>query len=151
MADYYRYKAEYAYGEARENSTQSASNLYEAANTLAENALLPINPLRLHLAINRSAFYFEVQNFPYHAYRVCQKAVDDARYCATRPQTKVQCQEYNTLMSMLSDNIRIYQVEIVRRLHQARRYVFDYLQEEEIIDRLRRRGLVVNINYINAQ
>ena len=145
MADYYRYNAEYAYGEQYEDSAQKARTLYETATTIAKETLLPTDPLRLHVAINESAFYFEILSFPYHAYRVSRQAVDDARSCAIQPQTKEQRQEYNTLTTILSRNIRTYQVEIVQRLQQVRRYPLDYFQEEAVIDQLRQCRLFVSI------
>ena len=58
-ADYFRYLAEFADGEAKEGHADNANKAYRKA-TEAATDLAPTHPIRLGLALNFSVFLYEV-------------------------------------------------------------------------------------------
>merc|ERR1712238_353490 len=59
-ADYYRYIAEFANGDAKTKAANSAELAYEEAQKVAEKDLPVTHPIRLGLALNFSVFQYEV-------------------------------------------------------------------------------------------
>ena len=73
-ADYYRYLAEFTTGE---EFAEKSLEAYTTATEFAQN-LATTDPIRLGLALNLSAFYFEILKSPQRACQVAKKAFDDA-------------------------------------------------------------------------
>ena len=146
MADYNRYKAEYTVGDEFETSVANACNFYKLASNQANNILSPTDPLRLHIAISKSTFYYEVLKFPYSAYQISYEATRCAKECPVLPQSEQKQKTYSLLMAKLSENMIIYQVKIIQRMEEIQKFRFDYFEEELVLQRLRRRGLIANIN-----
>ena len=58
--DYYRYIAEYAANEEKNEAAKNADKAYENAHEIAEKELPSTHPLRLGLALNYSVYYYEI-------------------------------------------------------------------------------------------
>ena len=58
--DYYRYIAEYAGADEKNEAAKNADKAYETAHELAEKDLPSTHPLRLGLALNYSVYYYEI-------------------------------------------------------------------------------------------
>ncbi|KAL7670511.1 hypothetical protein ACOME3_005446 [Neoechinorhynchus agilis] len=69
--DYLRYVAEFAQGEERSKVVEDSLKAFDIAK---EN----MQPIRLGLALNFSAFYYEIQNAPDRACQLARKAFHDA-------------------------------------------------------------------------
>merc|ERR1711862_710589 len=62
--DYYRYLAEFASGDQRENASNESLLAYQKAKEHAESDLAPTHPIRLGLILNFSVYYYEIKNEP---------------------------------------------------------------------------------------
>jgi len=58
--DYYRYIAEYATSEKKNQSSQKALQAYNDACIVAKETLQPTDPNKLGLSLNQSVFYYEI-------------------------------------------------------------------------------------------
>src|SRR3990167_1382632 len=65
--DYYRYLAEFASGDTRENAAAESLAAYKKATDVATKELAPTHPIRLGLVLNFSVFYYEIMNQPENA------------------------------------------------------------------------------------
>ena len=146
MADFYRYLAEIAHDELREISIQNAANAYDIAEELVVEILSPMDPLILHLAINKSIFYFEIKEFPHYALSISRSAFETAwdsiRTSKSSERTGTARTLFNHSMAVLSKNIRIYETEAKRRKSDP--IELESTQGEIITDRLFRRGLIAH-------
>ena len=61
QGDYYRYKSEYAKGDALQSVTEDARAAYKKALEIAQE-LSTTDPVRLGLSLNYSVFLYEVDN-----------------------------------------------------------------------------------------
>ncbi|KAL4555247.1 hypothetical protein LXL04_037860 [Taraxacum kok-saghyz] len=69
--DFYRYLAEFKFGNDRKDVADLSMKAYETATTTAEAELPPTHPIRLGLALNFLVFYYEFMN---SAERACHLA-----------------------------------------------------------------------------
>ena len=76
--DYYRYIAEYASGNQKNDAAQQAQQSYEEAHALATECLSSTHPLRLGLALNFSVFFYEIKQNANKACKMARDAFDDA-------------------------------------------------------------------------
>ncbi|CAD8128563.1 unnamed protein product [Paramecium sonneborni] len=70
--DYHRYIWEYASVDQRKNDIDSALAAYSTASNVSNSELKTTNPIRLGLALNFSAFYYDVMNDAVQAYQLAQ-------------------------------------------------------------------------------
>ncbi|KAL4592538.1 hypothetical protein LXL04_005538 [Taraxacum kok-saghyz] len=76
--DYYRYLAEFKFGNDRKDVADLSMKAYEAATTTAEAELPPTHPIRLGLALNFLVFYYEIMNSAERACHLAKQAFDEA-------------------------------------------------------------------------
>lgn len=109
--DYYRYLAEVAKGEQRDNVVTSSDEAYEQATEKASE-LPPTHPIRLGLALNYSVFYYEIKSAPEKACQLAKQAFDDA--IAKLDDLAEDCYKDSTLiMQLLRDNLTLWTSEQV--------------------------------------
>ncbi len=71
--DYYRYLAEVASGDGRDEVIGKSESAYDAAYNDALKDMAPTHPIRLGLALNFSVFYYEIRNTPDKACEMAKK------------------------------------------------------------------------------
>ena len=105
-ADYFRYRAEFEKGAARDEAADSASTQYETANKFAQ-ALVPTSPIRLGLALNYSVFYYEIMHKESEACNLAKTAFD----CAIAELDDLEEANYKDatlIMQLLRDNLALW-------------------------------------------
>lgn len=75
--DYFRYLAEIAAGDKKEEAKIKALEAYEAAVEIAKH-LPATSPIRLGLFLNFSVFYYEINENPQKACEIAKEAFDNA-------------------------------------------------------------------------
>ncbi|KAG0734221.1 hypothetical protein G6F57_010283 [Rhizopus arrhizus] len=110
LGDYHRYIAEYATGEKRLQSADSAHEAYQQAMTIAEKDLDTVNPVRLGLALNYSVFYYEILNSPDRACQLAKEAFDDA-ITELDNMTDHSYKDSVLIMQLLRDNVSLWSAE----------------------------------------
>ena len=70
--DYYRYIAEYATSEKKNQSSQKALQAYNDACIVAKETLQPTDPNKLGLSLNQSVFYKEIMMNPEKALQIAR-------------------------------------------------------------------------------
>uniref|UniRef100_A0A915DN22 PH domain-containing protein n=1 Tax=Ditylenchus dipsaci TaxID=166011 RepID=A0A915DN22_9BILA len=76
--DYLRYLAEISSGDARQEVVVKSRAAYGEAFELAKKEMSPAHPIRLGLALNFAAFYYEIDNSPDKACHLAKQSFDDA-------------------------------------------------------------------------
>jgi 14-3-3 protein epsilon len=76
--DYYRYRAEFSYGNECEQATNQAEMAYRDAYEIAEVDIPISNSTRLGLALNFSVFYYEIRNNKEEACSIAKNAFEEA-------------------------------------------------------------------------
>ena len=110
-ADYFRYIAEYA-GEERKNEVVEESfKAYQAAYGIAQESLKTINPIRLGLALNFSVFYYESKNDPVKACEMAKKAFDDA-IAESEELSGKDYKDSTMIMQLIRDNLTLWDQEL---------------------------------------
>ena len=110
-ADYFRYIAEYA-GEERKNEVVEESfKAYETAYGIAKESLKTINPIRLGLALNFSVFYYESKNDPVKACEMAKKAFDDA-ITESEELSGKDYKDSTMIMQLIRDNLTLWDQEL---------------------------------------
>merc|ERR1712008_397600 len=106
-ADYYRYIAEYAVGDAKKQATDAAKAAYTDAQGVAEKELAVTHPIRLGLALNFSVFQYEVLSNPQEAQDMARKAFEEA--IAELDNVAEDSYKDSTLiMQLLRDNLTLW-------------------------------------------
>ncbi|BBN20327.1 hypothetical protein MPTK1_8g18250 [Marchantia polymorpha subsp. ruderalis] len=108
-ADFQRYLAELSSSHKHKIVAEFS---YKRAQELASKHLSPLNPQRLHLAVNFFIFYLEVKNSPEKALTVAQEALDLAEsefMRISRTGKKLKMKESETLMRHLREEIELLQ------------------------------------------
>jgi len=105
--DYYRYLAEFASGETRENAAAESLSAYKKATEVAEKDLAPTHPIRLGLALNFSVFYYEIMNQPENACTLAKKAFDDA-IAELDTLSEESYKDSTLIMQLLRDNLTLW-------------------------------------------
>ena len=105
-ADYYRYLAEFATGEDKRQSAESAEDAYKAA-TEAAAALAPTHPIRLGLALNYSVFLYEVSAKQTEACSLAKQAFDDA-IAELDTLDEESYKDSTLIMQLLRDNLTLW-------------------------------------------
>jgi 14-3-3 protein epsilon len=105
-ADYYRYLAEFAEGEVKNEHSASAEASYNAA-TEAAALLAPTHPIRLGLALNYSVFLYEVQSKQSEACTLAKQAFDDA-IAELDTLDEESYKDSTLIMQLLRDNLTLW-------------------------------------------
>jgi len=105
--DYYRYLAEFQTADARKESSASALEAYEAANTSAVANLPPTHPIRLGLALNFSVFYYEILSSPDRACFLAKQAFDEA-IAELDTLSEESYKDSTLIMQLLRDNLTLW-------------------------------------------
>jgi len=105
-ADYYRYLAEFATGEKKEEHSNNASEAYKQA-TNAAGSLAPTHPIRLGLALNFSVFKYEVQQQTEEACSLAKGAFDDA-IAELDTLDEESYKDSTLIMQLLRDNLTLW-------------------------------------------
>ena len=105
-ADYYRYLAEFATGEAKDGHSKMAESSYKSA-TEAGMALAPTHPIRLGLALNYSVFLYEVQGKQSDACNLAKQAFDDA-IAELDTLDEESYKDSTLIMQLLRDNLTLW-------------------------------------------
>ena len=108
-ADYYRYLAEFAQGDKKQDHAKSASDAYTAA-TGAATGLAPTHPIRLGLALNFSVFLYEVQQEQSEACTLAKSAFDDA-IAELDTLDEESYKDSTLIMQLLRDNLTLWTSE----------------------------------------
>ncbi|KAM6974502.1 14-3-3 protein zeta-like isoform 1-T2 [Tautogolabrus adspersus] len=105
--DYFRYLAEVACGDERQEVIKSSQDAYDEALKTAEGDMQPTHPIRLGLALNFSVFFYEIVNSPEKACELAKKAFDDA--IAELDNLSSDSYKDSTLiMQLLRDNLTLW-------------------------------------------
>lgn len=105
--DYYRYKAEFATGQEREDASKAAFDAYTQANETAIKDLPSTNPIRLGLALNFSVYQYEIRGQPTEACALAKGAFD----AAIQDLDKLPEAEYRDstlIMQLIRDNLTLW-------------------------------------------
>jgi len=101
--DYYRYLAEVATGDERNNSQKA----YQEAFDIAKDKMQPTHPIRLGLALNFSVFYYEILNAPDKACQLAKQAFDDA-IAELDTLNEDSYKDSTLIMQLLRDNLTLW-------------------------------------------
>ena len=111
LGDYYRYIAEYANGDQKNQAATLAQQSYEDAKVLAVNCLGSTHPIRLGLALNFSVFFYEIKQKPKEACQMARDAFDEA--IADLDNVDDDFYKDATLnMQLLRDNLTLWTEEV---------------------------------------
>merc|ERR1711948_158337 len=106
-ADYYRYIAEFTWGDKKTQAANNAKLAYEEAQKVAEKDLAVTHPIRLGLALNFSVFQYEVLQNPDDACKMARTAFEDA--IAELDNVAEDSYKDSTLiMQLLRDNLTLW-------------------------------------------
>ena len=107
QGDYYRYLAEVASKEDRDQVVQKSQDSYQEAYKLSQESMPTTNPIRLGLALNFSVFYYEIVGNQELACTLAKSAFDDA--ISDLDKLKDDSYKDSTLiMQLLRDNLTLW-------------------------------------------
>ncbi|XP_019946866.1 14-3-3 protein zeta-like [Paralichthys olivaceus] len=105
--DYYRYLAEVATEEERNDIIKNSMAAYTEAFDISKRDMKPTHPIRLGLALNFSVFYYEINQSPKDACELAKQAFDDA--IGELDQLSEESYKDSTLiMQLLRDNLTLW-------------------------------------------
>merc|ERR1711973_119334 len=105
--DYFRYLAEVATKESKEDVIEKANKAYENAFAISEEELKSTNPIRLGLALNYSVFHYEIRAKPDEACKLAKKAFDNAiAELDSLPEDSYK--DSTLIMQLLRDNLTLW-------------------------------------------
>lgn len=110
-ADYYRYIAEFASSDNRNNAAKKAQHAYEEASGLAKTSLSNTHPMKLGLALNHSVFMYEIMQSPEVACRMARQAFDEAIADLDSVQD-CYYKDATLIMQLLRDNLLLWTSEL---------------------------------------
>jgi len=105
--DYYRYLAEFATGEQRENAANESLAAYKKATEVATKELPPTHPIRLGLILNFSVFYYEILSQPESACQLAKQAFDEA-IAELDTLSEDSYKDSTLIMQLLRDNLTLW-------------------------------------------
>lgn len=105
--DYYRYLAEFKFGNEKNEVANQSLKAYETASTTAEKELSPTHPIRLGLALNFSVFYYEIMNSPERACHLAKQAFDEA-ISELDSLNEESYKDSTLIMQLLRDNLTLW-------------------------------------------
>jgi len=109
--DYYRYLAEFKFGNEKKEVADQSLKAYETASTTAETDLSPTHPIRLGLALNFSVFYYEIMNSPERACHLAKQAFDEA-ISELDSLSEESYKDSTLIMQLLRDNLTLWTSDI---------------------------------------
>ncbi|KAM6572432.1 hypothetical protein CsatA_016512 [Cannabis sativa] len=109
--DYYRYLAEFKFGDEKIEAAEQSKKAYEAATTAAEAELAPTHPIRLGLALNFSVFFYEIMNSPERACHLAKQAFDEA-ISELDTLNEESYKDSTLIMQLLRDNLTLWTSDI---------------------------------------
>lgn len=105
--DYYRYLAEVASKDKREDVVKEANAAYKQAKEYSQTILKSTHPIRLGLALNYSVFHYEICSKPDEACKLAKEAFDQA--IAELDSLPEESYKDSTLiMQLLRDNLTLW-------------------------------------------
>uniref|UniRef100_A0A915DMU0 14-3-3 domain-containing protein n=1 Tax=Ditylenchus dipsaci TaxID=166011 RepID=A0A915DMU0_9BILA len=107
--DYLRYLAEISSGDARQEVVVKSRAAYGEAFELAKKEMSPAHPIRLGLALNFAAFYYEIDNSPDKACHLAKQSFDDALPGVDTIDDGMK-QDSSTILQLLRDNLNLWTV-----------------------------------------
>eukprot|EP00178_Gracilaria_changii_P004282 TRINITY_DN1673_c0_g2_i7.p1 TRINITY_DN1673_c0_g2~~TRINITY_DN1673_c0_g2_i7.p1 ORF type:complete len:263 (+),score=48.18 TRINITY_DN1673_c0_g2_i7:38-790(+) len=110
--DYYRYLAEVASGDDKNEVVSNAQKSYEEALEIAKSKMQTTHPIRLGLALNFSVFYYEILNSPDRACHLAKQAFDDAIAELDTLQSEDSYKDSTLIMQLLRDNLTLWTSDI---------------------------------------
>jgi len=105
-ADYYRYLAEFAKDEVKNQNSEQANSAYKEA-TESSVSLAPTHPIRLGLALNYSVFLYEVQGETSKACDLAKEAFDNA-IAELDTLDEESYKDSTLIMQLLRDNLTLW-------------------------------------------
>ncbi|XP_022028761.1 14-3-3-like protein D isoform X4 [Helianthus annuus] len=108
--DYYRYLAEFKFGDDKKEAADQSLKAYQLASTAAED-LSPTHPIRLGLALNFSVFYYEIMNSPERACHLAKQAFDEA-ISELDSLSEESYKDSTLIMQLLRDNLTLWTSDI---------------------------------------
>ncbi|KAF7226254.1 14-3-3 protein zeta [Nothobranchius furzeri] len=105
--DYYRYLAEVATGEKRDDIIKDSEKAYKDAFEISKEEMQPTHPIRLGLALNFSVFYYEILNSPEEACKLAKQAFDDA-IAELDTLSEESYKDSTLIMQLLRDNLTLW-------------------------------------------
>jgi len=109
--DYHRYLAEFSTGNSRKEAAENSLLAYKSASDIALTELPPTHPIRLGLALNFSAFYYEILNSPDRACQLAKQAFDDA-IAELDTLDEDSYKDSTLIMQLLRDNLTLWTSEV---------------------------------------
>nr|CAB3267838.1 14-3-3 protein gamma-like [Phallusia mammillata] len=105
--DYYRYVAEVAPPDRKEEFATQAKDAYSKAYEICKKEMRTPHPIRLGLALNFSVFYYEIQNERKKACEIARQAFDDA--IQEMDKLEANCfKDSSLIMQLLRDNLTLW-------------------------------------------
>ena len=103
----FRYLAEVAEKDKKEEVVGKADAAYNQAFEVSEEQLKPTNPIRLGLALNYSVFHYEIRSHPSQACTLAKKAFDNAiAELDSLPEDSYK--DSTLIMQLLRDNLTLW-------------------------------------------
>ncbi|XP_021364785.1 14-3-3 protein epsilon-like isoform X1 [Mizuhopecten yessoensis] len=110
QGDYYRYLAEFAVGNERQETAEHSLTSYKLAAEKAD-ALQSTHPIKLGLALNFSVFYYEILNSADRACSVAKTAFDDAIQ-ELDSLNEESYKDSTLIMQLLRDNLTLWTADM---------------------------------------
>jgi len=105
--DYYRYLAEVAGKEERDDVVENANKAYKEAYAISQEHLEPTNPILLGLALNYSVFHYEIRQCRSEACEMAKFAFDKA-IAELDKLGENQYKDSTLIMQLLRDNLTLW-------------------------------------------
>ena len=102
-----RYFAEYTEGDNKDEYSNLSLQSYTKAKEIAEDSLLPTDPVRLGLALNFSVFYYDIRQDPEKACELAKTAFEDAVEEAESLGTE-DYKQTKAVLELLRDNLSLW-------------------------------------------
>ncbi|KAF8468126.1 14-3-3-like protein [Russula ochroleuca] len=113
QGDYYRYLAEFARHQEREQAAQLALEAYKASYKHAFGTLPPWHPTRPGLALNFSVYFHDVYGSPDRACHLAKHAFDEA-VGAMHATPEHTFRDSLMILHLLRDDIILWSAEMLR-------------------------------------
>lgn len=105
--DYYRYLAEVATGDDKNEIITKSKDAYQKAFDISKEEMQPTHPIRLGLALNFSVFFYEILNSPEQACNLAKSAFDDA-IAELDSLSEDSYKDSTLIMQLLRDNLTLW-------------------------------------------
>ncbi|KAJ9670209.1 hypothetical protein PVL29_026637 [Vitis rotundifolia] len=116
--DYYRYLAEFKFGNERKEAAEFTMLAYKAAQDIALADLSPTHPIRLGLALNFSVFYYEILNSSEKACSMAKQAFEEA-IAELDTLGEDSYKDSTLIMQLLRDNLTLWSSDMQEQLDEV--------------------------------